>query len=483
MVDIEIIEKSLLEEQQNIRELEEQLFNEKNALKSVKINDSGEVEEQMDPQADFEKIVKISELETMLFLKKQNALKLQSQKNRLLNPVSLCPDLYLDVLLNVAGHHVRDILRFHGNLSLQFGKRQIMLNVIKFGLSGKENMAALVQMFEQHATTLNFREKYIDWLVQMFEHATTSDSSCDALCFEFEIKWTKFDLYHCELLGDWLVQLVKVATPNVTKIEFGEEKWCDLVFDVLSKDSRQKKLKMIGLCKLDDTVKTVLQNLVEKGVRIKLDDVDKETLMQLPPIEFDTLSTKNIFLLPELKCKFRRLKFIYLDWNRFSDDLGEGTDKLKIAFVKELCFKYPDNVGYFPKFFAQLKETFPNAEKLVVKHELTDSYGYSEMAFFIICMKEFIEEAPQNEIILTLCFHPVDRFSCLIRKLNFTKIAKNIFQCKSGVNENKIIRLKIPDYDDSDSDDDDADYDSSDFDDDDIILNLNWDLRIHIFEN
>uniref|UniRef100_A0AC34RC88 F-box protein n=1 Tax=Panagrolaimus sp. JU765 TaxID=591449 RepID=A0AC34RC88_9BILA len=450
MVDTEIIEKNLLEEQQNVKELEEQLFNEKNALKCAEMDGSGDVEEPKYPKTDSEKAAKISELERTLSWKKQNVLMLQSTKNRLLNPVSLSPSLYSEILFNVAGCNVRNICKSYNNESRKFGWKQIMLNVIKFGLSGKENIVALVQMFE-HATTLNF--------------------SCDVFRFYFETKWTTFVLYNCELIGDWLVQLIKVATPNVKKIEFGKEKLFDSFFDALSKDSRQKKLKMVGLYKLDDTVTTVLQNLVEKGVRIKLDDVDKEILMELPPCEFDTLSTKNIFSLAQLKCKFRKLKFSYFNWNVFSHDLGEDADKLKIDFVEELHFKYPRDVGNFRRFYEQLKEIFPNAEKLVVEHEVRISYDYNdrehdyEVANVIDYMKEFIEEAPQNEIILTLCIYCVEHFSRLIRKFHWTKIAKNKFQCKSEINEKKIIRLEIhadrSEYGDSD-------YDSSGSDNDDI---------------
>uniref|UniRef100_A0AC34R5V5 Uncharacterized protein n=1 Tax=Panagrolaimus sp. JU765 TaxID=591449 RepID=A0AC34R5V5_9BILA len=88
-----------------------------------------------------------------------------------------------------------------------------------------------------------------------------------------------------------LVKLLQFSVPYVKCLEFSDsvDEWYDVVFDILSKESKQKRLLIHGLPVVKDSARTALTNMVDKGVLIEFKDIKIIVLFQLPPCNFECL--------------------------------------------------------------------------------------------------------------------------------------------------------------------------------------------------
>uniref|UniRef100_A0AC34QC35 Uncharacterized protein n=1 Tax=Panagrolaimus sp. JU765 TaxID=591449 RepID=A0AC34QC35_9BILA len=321
---------------------------------------------------------------------KMNLLKLQSEKNRLLNPVRLCPDLYSDILAA--------IVRNHRNFD----------EIIKFAMVGEEALVSIVSLF-QEAEELNLHKQ---------------------VRFGFGNQLSDYNYYSifCDGSHNFVKKLATVAIPFVKRVSFGgnNEKWQDFCFEVLSKDSRQKELEISGLEKVDGLVKMALKNLVEKGVLIKFKFDENQIWNDLPPYQYESLIFRDFHTdfmtrMKEVKCGFNVLEF------------------------PDLSTEY--NVkGDMESFFANIKRVFPKSENLVIRLTLyiddtDDDFIYPDVTGCLLDIVKFVDEAPQNQINLSVfvCFI---RFRSEIPEI-FTKKNDYEYFWKSKSNQNKVIKLKI----------------------------------------
>uniref|UniRef100_A0AC34R630 Uncharacterized protein n=1 Tax=Panagrolaimus sp. JU765 TaxID=591449 RepID=A0AC34R630_9BILA len=340
---------------------------------------------------------------------KMNLLKLQSEKNDLLNPVRLCPSLYADILAA--------IVRNHRNFD----------EIIKFAMVGEEALVAIVSLFQEAEELVLHKQ----------------------VGFGFGNRLSDCNYYsiYCDRSDNFVKKLVTVAIPFVKRVSFGgsNEKWQDFCFEVLSKDSRQKELEISGLEKVDDLAKITLKNLVEKGVLIKFKFAENQIWNDLPPYQYESLKfydrhRRFLTRMKPLKCGFNVLEFSDLStWDKY--------------------------VKYMKPFFANLKRVFPKSEKLVIELTLRVYYDdddfYPDVKGCLLDIVKFVNDAPQNQIDLSVSVDRVHSRSDVPEI--FTEKDDYEYFWKSKSNENKVIKLEIEstdsDIDYFDSSDDYVDYD------------------------
>uniref|UniRef100_A0AC34R2T3 Uncharacterized protein n=1 Tax=Panagrolaimus sp. JU765 TaxID=591449 RepID=A0AC34R2T3_9BILA len=220
MANVQDFDEMISKKQQYVQELEE-------SLRKMKV---------VGNPGDHATRRKIKTMEKKLLKKKTNVLKLQSQKNRLLNPVSLCPDLYFDVLVNAIASQ-----------SSVSGVKKI--NIFEYAKVGEEGVAAVCQ------------------LLKKAERLTLSNS----ICFGFSsLRIGQYFLDARLAPQIALENFIRNAAPNLSFVEFnyGSEKYSDAFFDALSKESNQTILEIHNLPKVNDITKLALENLAQKKVLV-----------------------------------------------------------------------------------------------------------------------------------------------------------------------------------------------------------------------
>uniref|UniRef100_A0AC34R674 Uncharacterized protein n=1 Tax=Panagrolaimus sp. JU765 TaxID=591449 RepID=A0AC34R674_9BILA len=91
-----------------------------------------------------------------------------------------------------------------------------------------------------------------------------------------------------------LMKLIQFAVPYVKCIEFNyySIEWYDVVFGILSKESKQKRLAIDGLPIVNDKVRTALTNMVDNGVLIEFKNIEVFVVFEFPPCNFECLTIK-----------------------------------------------------------------------------------------------------------------------------------------------------------------------------------------------
>uniref|UniRef100_A0AC34Q0N5 Uncharacterized protein n=1 Tax=Panagrolaimus sp. JU765 TaxID=591449 RepID=A0AC34Q0N5_9BILA len=351
--------------------------------------------------------------------------KLQSDKDDSLSPVRLCSSLYSEVFRNYMSHDLWQDRLTETRRQNNFDK------IIKFGLIGKEALVSVISSF-----------KAVDQLILS-----------EQVEFSFGFMFRSYNYYSvvCNGSDNFVKKLLTVAVPFVKVVHFKstERKWQNYFFEVLSKDSQQKKLKIYGLKEVDDLAKMTLKKLVESGVLVKFGFNENNLWENLPDCQFESLTffkwhTDFLSKSKELKCSFNKLKFVgfYL--------VSASGDRLK-------------------PYCSKLECVFPKCQNLVFEIEMDtefdDYYEYS-VKECLNQMIEAVEDAPQNKIVLNVVINQIrsrsdlpQRFLCKDEKVEYG----HNYEWKSESNENKIIKLEIKNVDsdyDFDSSSDDYYYDS-----------------------
>uniref|UniRef100_A0AC34RDE5 Uncharacterized protein n=1 Tax=Panagrolaimus sp. JU765 TaxID=591449 RepID=A0AC34RDE5_9BILA len=242
-----------------------------------------------------------------------------------------------------------------------------------------------------------------------------------------------------------LVKLIQFAVPYVKYIEFNfiADEWCNVVFDILSKESKQKKLAIDRLPVVNDIAKTALTNMVEKGVLIVFKNITLFVVFQLPACNFESLTVEqNCALewrfLKYVKCSFRKLNFSLNDFCFIN--LRRYPANFYVDSVEEI---YSTMRSYFEctlKFFNGIKRIFPNVNTskidLVPFRQVPESY--------VVRTKEAICQAPQENIHILLQIYPARDETRLIEFFDGQKIDENIIEWKMESNEKKTFKLQIP---------------------------------------
>uniref|UniRef100_A0AC34Q540 Uncharacterized protein n=1 Tax=Panagrolaimus sp. JU765 TaxID=591449 RepID=A0AC34Q540_9BILA len=425
MANVKDFDDRMSKENQNIEKLEE-------SLKSMKI---------VGNRRNYAMKRKIKTMEKQLLKKKTNVLKLQSQKNRLLNPVSLCSDLYVDVLINALNV-----------LASQSSPWWILkeMNIFKFATIGKEVFAAVCQLLKQ-TETLSVHENVFH-------------------CSSNRWRW-QFELYACSAPKKVFENFIRMAAPNVSVVWFtnGSEKYSDAFFDALSKESNQTVLEIHDLPKVNDITKLALENLVRKGILVRFTSIKENLLSSLPPCHFEFLNmdADELNSLRNMKCTFRKLELSYtayraVDLNKFSTDFV-------IDGVEEILLKC-SRLSEFAPFCTIFSRIFPTTPKLTVDFNNVNTF-YHGFGALIGEVKEAMKKATQKEINVNLCIRD-DVSDDLIQLFNGTRIDDKTYEWKPESDGKKVFKFIFDDYDY-----DDYDYSyyrpSSPSDSDDVYYNSN----------
>uniref|UniRef100_A0AC34Q0K7 Uncharacterized protein n=1 Tax=Panagrolaimus sp. JU765 TaxID=591449 RepID=A0AC34Q0K7_9BILA len=177
-----------------------------------------------------------------------------------------------------------------------------------------------------------------------------------------------------------LVKLLRFSVPYVKCFEFGDsaDDWYDVVFDILSKESKQKRLAIHGLPVVNDKVRTALTNMVDKGVLIEFKNIDHLIVLELPPSQFECLilepkSDSPFFIkchfTKSLNCSFRKLNFPLFAFSLIDENLPHPRklpDDVIVDYAQEIYSGWVRPYDCTMKFFKAIKRVFPNANTLTI---------------------------------------------------------------------------------------------------------------------
>uniref|UniRef100_A0AC34QAK9 Uncharacterized protein n=1 Tax=Panagrolaimus sp. JU765 TaxID=591449 RepID=A0AC34QAK9_9BILA len=422
MANVQDFDEMMSEEQQNIQEMEE-------SLRKMKIARN---------PGDYAMKRELKIVEDKLSLKKTNVLKLQSQKNRLLNPVSLCSDLYFDVLIKAIA----------SQSSLWSVKK---MNIFEFTRAGKEGFAAVCQLLKQA------------------ERLTLSDS----VRFRFSNFLIRQDVCDVGLVSKKALEnFIRIAAPNLSfvRFDYGSEKYSDAFFDALSKESNQTILQIYDLPKVNDITKLALQNLVQKRVLVRFTSIKENLLSFLPPCHFESLNmaANELNSLRNMKCTFRKLELSGIAYRAIN--LDEFSADFVIDGVEEILLKDSKDLSIFEPFCTVFSRIFPTTTKLTVDFNNVNTF-YHRFGALIGEVEEALKTATQKEINVNLCIRSYVSDE-LIQLFDGIRIDYNTYEWKPEADGKKVFKFIFDDYDY-----DDYDYSyyrpSSPSDSDDVYYNSN----------
>uniref|UniRef100_A0AC34PW17 DUF38 domain-containing protein n=1 Tax=Panagrolaimus sp. JU765 TaxID=591449 RepID=A0AC34PW17_9BILA len=346
--------------------------------------------------------------------------KLTGQKH----DVKLCPSLYSDILLN----------------SIQQSKS--VNGCAKFAMIGKESLLGLVQTFRM-VEKIQFRSH---------------------VAFNFGEDFMVYE--GSEAL---LRKLIQFSVPYVKCVEFYcfANEWYNVVFDVLSKESKQKTLLIYGLPVVNDKVKTALTNMVEKGVLIEFKNLDHLVVLELPPCRFESLTidpfiskylifTKFgspgpdclVLQVKRLNCSFRKLNFPIFDFSLINENFPlpwRIPDDIIVVYAQEIHSGWIRPYDCTMKFFKAMKRVFPNVNtlKIDLSPKQVREQGFEEFEDLIVEIKEAIHQASQENIHILFQLYDVHDKARLIEFFDGKKIDEITFEWKMESNKKKTIKIKF----------------------------------------
>uniref|UniRef100_A0AC34QFY8 DUF38 domain-containing protein n=1 Tax=Panagrolaimus sp. JU765 TaxID=591449 RepID=A0AC34QFY8_9BILA len=238
--------------------------------------------------------------------------------------------------------------------------------------------------------------------------------------------------------------MFRLAVPYVTCIEFGDrhEKWSNAFFNILAKDSKQKKLKILCLPRINKVIKAALKNMVEKGVKISFYSVGMEVLKDLPAHRFESFNTTDnkLRFLKDFNCTFRRLQFFGIDLNY----LKNLPKEIVLASVEEVLINFSHEENCSEQLFTVIKRIFPKVEKVTVKElHITDRGENHKIEQQIEELKDAVRNAPQKVVRVTMMIYCCKDPPHWIKIFDGEKIGEYHYQWKSKSDENKIVGLEI----------------------------------------
>uniref|UniRef100_A0AC34Q279 Uncharacterized protein n=1 Tax=Panagrolaimus sp. JU765 TaxID=591449 RepID=A0AC34Q279_9BILA len=386
------------------------------SLEKMGEDSRGEIEEKRNAIVGMNKQVE--------FLKK-SILKIKSEKNRLLNPVHLCPELYADVFDEV-----------FKRIPVYFGQLE---HVLKSFVIGKEAAVGVTQTLKDYGRlTLNK----------------------DKINVRSSRKTSMFD--YCKF-SEKLLQLI---APYTTEVCFDETDFVrshQVFLESLIESQKQKKLLIRKLQYTNQFVIGAVKKLNEKNIPVTLHDVTKEILLNLPGLEFDCLeiccSEEWFHFLADnsFPCTFNKL-----DLSDINLSILESWGEKTIGHFKELSFKWT----FRSDVYGHLNRIFPNAQKL---SSCFNDYCSDDCEFIYPSgawdqRKEYVENAPQKEIVANFRYFSCykDEYDECISEFSGNKIDEYNLQWISPTDESKVINLRhelssnfcITRYPESDADDD-----------------------------
>uniref|UniRef100_A0AC34RDL7 Uncharacterized protein n=1 Tax=Panagrolaimus sp. JU765 TaxID=591449 RepID=A0AC34RDL7_9BILA len=250
-----------------------------------------------------------------------------------------------------------------------------------------------------------------------------------------------------------LRKLIQFAVPYVKRLEFSdsEDKWYDVVFNILSKESNQKYLLIHGLPAVNDKVRTALTNMVDKGVLIGFKKIKTIVVFELPPCNFQCLTVEpdpesEWRFLKYIKCSFRTFYFPITEFCFIDENLGLSwriPDVFIVDYVQEIYSAHIPHYYCKMEIFNFLKRIFPNANTLFIDLDpncktLIEYYENDTAE-----IKEAISQAPQENIHILWQIYPVEDEKKLITAFDGKKIGDNTFEWKMDSNEKKTIKLQF----------------------------------------
>lgn len=164
-------------------------------------------------------------------------------------------------------------------------------------MCGKEGFLTLIKLFKH----VDYMQMHKVYLVKYTIHIIFNS-------FKNLKTYGEFEPLESET---FLLNLMKIAMLPVKSVWIGnaEEKWYKLFFDIVSKDSKQKKLEIGGLQKVEKIELMAFENLVKKGVLIHFLLPELNALNNLPPCQFDCL---EIFASELVRCIILQKKNIFI---------------------------------------------------------------------------------------------------------------------------------------------------------------------------
>uniref|UniRef100_A0AC34RD46 DUF38 domain-containing protein n=1 Tax=Panagrolaimus sp. JU765 TaxID=591449 RepID=A0AC34RD46_9BILA len=251
-----------------------------------------------------------------------------------------------------------------------------------------------------------------------------------------------------------LMKFIEFAVPYVKCIEFKHYgvQWYNVVFDILSKESKQKKLTIDGLSVVNDNVKTAFTNMVNKGVLIEFKNITLFVVFQLPPCNFECLTVEKDselewHFLKYIKCSFRKLNYPF-EFDSIDDDdpdLLTLPDDFNIDYVQEIYSTEIAPCECSLEFFETVKLVFPNVHTLTIDlgRKQVREQGFEDFEDDIVDIKEAICQAPQEYIHVSWRIYPARDETRLIEFFDGEKIDENTFEWKMESNEKKTFKLHI----------------------------------------
>uniref|UniRef100_A0AC34QL69 Uncharacterized protein n=1 Tax=Panagrolaimus sp. JU765 TaxID=591449 RepID=A0AC34QL69_9BILA len=401
--DVNELEKKLLNAEQEMAELQAVIANNKARVEQESVfNCNQEMNEKK--CADLE-------LTNQLEVVKESILKLKSQKNRLLNPVSLSFPLYADIFKEV--NHQKKVLN--------------LKDVLKFFLIGKETHLPIVQ-FMRKCVQIEFKYTGIYW------------KNGDA---NIKLPYCKFS-----------ENLIKRIIPYVTKVSLDCENPANfqrLFFETLSKHQEQKSLEIRNIWFVNNIVIEALKKLNELNVPIKLCyPLFARVLHELPGVHFEILKIGgnikkwfHFLATNSLPCTFTKLQLPHVQL-RSRQEWGKEV----VANVEELFITWDFNLE--DDFFGRLYQHFPNAQKLSVTFmkrlgrrpmKYFDEPKYSK--YMWNRRKNYITNAPQKEIVANFGYvaDSKRKYERAIKLFGGERIDDKTLRWTSPSNNSKIINF------------------------------------------
>uniref|UniRef100_A0AC34QYD8 Uncharacterized protein n=1 Tax=Panagrolaimus sp. JU765 TaxID=591449 RepID=A0AC34QYD8_9BILA len=312
-------------------------------------------------------------------------------------PVKLCCDLYADIFDAATK-----------------GPALQMTEIFKFMLIGQEAVYPVVQVLRKSIS--------IEFYCQKIKLTLRKNAAL----------WLDYGMF---------TSLIQLIIPYVTKIRLVEcrcEKYYDMVFQTLSKNHRQKKLTIVDLWKITDSVIDVLQQLEKKNIPVILKYPTMDFLMVSPVIKIDTLKILflenwlHLLVEKQFSCSFSKLI------------VSKMTELTIMSLSNEAVFDYIEELTIgidFPvrPIFDKLNQCFPNVKKLTIhiRDKILLKFGTVEEQLDRI--KNEMEEAPQKEIIINFNSARETTSKTHLLTLGFATINDTTLQWISEKNQSKMI--------------------------------------------
>uniref|UniRef100_A0AC34QDB5 Uncharacterized protein n=1 Tax=Panagrolaimus sp. JU765 TaxID=591449 RepID=A0AC34QDB5_9BILA len=348
----------------------------------------------------------------------ENLLKLQSKKSRLLNPVTLDPGLYVDILKASNEQLQKDSEDKH----VTYGE------ILKFFSIGKEPSEAFMDWLKT-TNALNFKFN--------LDFKKSGDDE-DAL-----LRFNYLDLDGLENV-ELLDKMFEVVAPFVTFVDmsnFHPNRFQTLFFKHLGINPKQRRIVFRNLFEVDETMFEAISRLCDKHVGIEFHGLSPLVLMDLPPrkydfVRFDYINDEFFEFLHDCSWTCERIGFETLERLEHRP-LSSFQEDLRFDFVKEIILydmDYEDIQGSLHL----LSILFPYAEKINGKFFfIYDFHRVNEK------VKKIIADAPQKEVLL-MCNHYCtnqQEMNEIIGLFDGKQVAEHVYHWNPKNDELKTIQL------------------------------------------